>query len=49
MGREARDFLTWFNYAPEHSDAFETLVGRLRETAEWKYVDREIDIRLSRS
>ncbi len=40
------DFLTWFEYAPEDSDKFEELVKSLRETEEWKYVDREIDIRL---
>lgn len=45
---EPFDFLTWFEYAPEHSTAFEELVRRLRETSEWKYVDREVDIRLSR-
>ncbi|MCA1694654.1 MAG: chlorite dismutase, partial [Actinobacteria bacterium] len=28
--------------------AFEELVGRLRETEEWAYVEREIDIRLFR-
>lgn len=42
------DFLTWFEYAPEHEDAFEQLVTRLRETHEWSYVDREVDVRLSR-
>jgi chlorite dismutase len=45
---EPFDFLTWFEFAPEHSAAFEELVDRLRETEEWQYVDREIDIRLSR-
>jgi len=45
---EPFDFLTWFEYAPEHADRFEELVRRLRATAEWRYVDREIDIRLSR-
>ena len=45
---EPFDFLTWFEYAPEHSNAFEDLVKRLRETEEWTYVDREIDIRLER-
>ncbi|MFE0757371.1 chlorite dismutase family protein [Inquilinus sp. NPDC058860] len=45
---EPFDFLTWFEYAPEHADAFEALVRRLRDTTEWRYVDREIDIRLSR-
>ena len=46
---EPFDFLTWFEYAPEYMDAFEQLVLRLRDTKEWKYVDREIDIRLVRS
>lgn len=46
---EPFDFLTWFEYAPEHSGAFEELVGRLRETEEWHYVEREVDIRLTRA
>jgi hypothetical protein len=46
---EPFDFLTWFEYASEHAAAFEDLVGRLRENAEWGYVDREIDIRLERA
>ena len=45
---EPFDFLTWFEFAPEHMDAFENMVGLLRQTPEWLYVDREIDIRLSR-
>jgi chlorite dismutase len=45
---EPFDFLTWFEYAPEHSDAFEEMVQRLRQTEEWRFVDREIDIRRSR-
>jgi chlorite dismutase len=45
---EPFDFLTWFEYAPEHSDVFEELVRRLRQSEEWRYVDREVDIRLSR-
>lgn len=45
---EPFDFLTWFEYAPAHTNAFEDLVGKLRETEEWKYVEREIDIRLIR-
>lgn len=43
------DFLTWFEYAPEHSAAFEELVVRLRASEEWKYIEREIDIRLIRA
>jgi chlorite dismutase len=45
---EPFDFLTWFEFGPEHADAFDELVGRLRETEEWAYVEREIDIRLFR-
>lgn len=45
---ESFDFLTWFEYAPEHTGAFEELVGSLRETEEWHYVEREVDIRLAR-
>ena len=42
------DFLTWFEYAPEHAMDFENLVRHLRETEEWNFVEREVDIRLER-
>jgi chlorite dismutase len=45
---EPFDFLTWFEYAPEHAQAFEELVGTLRGTEEWTYVEREVDVRLVR-
>lgn len=45
---EPFDFLTWFEYAPEHSSAFDELVETLRTTEEWRYVTREVDIRLRR-
>ncbi len=45
---ELFDFLTWFDYAPEHAQAFEDLVGELRATEEWTFVEREVDIRLER-
>ena len=45
---EPFDFLTWFEYAPEHADYFERLVDRLRASEEWRYVEREVDIRLTR-
>lgn len=45
---EPFDFLTWFEYAPEHASQFEALVQVLRSTEEWKYVEREVDIRLAR-
>lgn len=43
------DFLTWFEYAPEHTAAFEDLVAALRATLEWTYVDWEVDVRLIRA
>lgn len=46
---EPFDFLTWFEYAPKDADAFEELVRMLRTTEEWKFVDREVDIRLIRA
>jgi chlorite dismutase len=45
---EPFDFLTWFEYAPDHASAFEELVALLRATEEWRYVEREVDIRLAR-
>jgi hypothetical protein len=42
------DFLTWFEFAPEHEGLFDELTDMLRATEEWKYVDREVDLRLSR-
>ncbi len=46
--RQPFDFLTWFEYAPENAGAFEELVTKLRLTTEWRYVEREMDIRLER-
>ncbi len=45
---EPFDFLTWFEHAPEYTGTFEELLDRLRETEEWSYVEREVDIRLTR-
>ncbi|MDP9376862.1 MAG: chlorite dismutase family protein [Actinomycetota bacterium] len=45
---EPFDFLTWFEYAPRDAPAFEELVARLRQTREWEFVEREVDIRLNR-
>jgi chlorite dismutase len=46
---EPFDFLTWFEYAPQHTNAFEELVAELRASEEWHYVEREVDIRLIRA
>jgi hypothetical protein len=45
---EPFDFLTWFEYEPAQEATFNKLVTELRATEEWKYVEREIDIRLVR-
>jgi chlorite dismutase len=45
---EPFDFLTWFEYAPAHEDEFEELLRTLRATEEWRYVEREVDIRVER-
>ena len=46
---EPFDFLTWFEYAASYEQQFNDLVADLRASEEWKYVDREIDIRLVRT
>lgn len=43
---EPFDFITWFEYAPEHATRFEELVAMLRTTEEWTFVEREVDVRL---
>jgi Chlorite dismutase len=43
---EPFDFITWFEYAPEHAAMFEELVAMLRTTEEWTFVEREVDVRL---
>lgn len=45
---EPFDFLTWFEFAPEHEAAFDALLRDLRSTNEWTFVEREVDIRLRR-
>jgi hypothetical protein len=45
---EPFDFITWFEYAPRHEDDFNALLAELRASPEWRYVDREVDIRLVR-
>jgi chlorite dismutase len=45
---EPFDFVTWFEYVPAHASLFEELVAMLRTTEEWRYVEREVDVRLVR-
>jgi hypothetical protein len=46
---EPFDFLTRFEYAPVDTAPFDDLVHQLRLTEEWRYVEREVDIRLQRA
>ena len=46
---EPFDFLTWFEFAPEHEAAFDALLVELRTSEEWKFVEREMEIRLTRT
>ncbi len=45
---EPFDFITWFEFAPAHEDDFNQLLADLRASEEWRYVEREVDIRLVR-
>ncbi len=45
---EPFDFLTWFEFAPEHTQAFDELLVRMRASKEWDYVERDVEIRLER-
>ncbi|WP_456715437.1 chlorite dismutase family protein [Bradyrhizobium sp. USDA 4353] len=45
---EPFDFLTWFEFAPEHETAFDDLLAELRATKEWEFVAREVEVRLTR-
>lgn len=45
---EPFDFVTWFEFAPEHAGAFDELLALLRSREEWQYVEREVELRLSR-
>jgi chlorite dismutase len=50
LGEQAPfDFLTFFDYPETEITAFEDLVAALRDTEEWQYVDREVDVRLVRA
>lgn len=46
---EGFDFLTWFEFAPADVPAFDAMLQRPRATAEWRYLDREVEVRLSRA
>jgi hypothetical protein len=43
------DFLTWFEFDESAEAAFDEMLTRLRATEEWRYVEREVDVRLVRA
>jgi len=45
---EPFDFLTWFEFAKADAAEFDKLLSRLRASDEWQYVEREVEIRLTR-
>lgn len=45
---EPYDFLTLFDYSKHDEAAFDDMLAVMRASEEWKYIDREMDIRLVR-
>jgi chlorite dismutase len=45
---EPFDFLTWFDYEPKDESRFDDLLGALRATPEWEFVEREVEVRVAR-
>lgn len=43
------DSLTWFEFTPTETPAFEMLLGCLRAAAERSFVERKVEIRLVRA
>lgn len=46
---EEFDFLTWFEFRPEHANLFDEMIQAFRQTLEWSFVEREIDLRLMKN
>ena len=42
------DFVVWFEFCARDTAVFDDLVAAMRSSEEWLYVEREIDIRLTR-
>ncbi|HEX2736173.1 MAG TPA: chlorite dismutase [Polyangiaceae bacterium] len=42
------DFLTWFDFAPSEQSRFDGMLAELRASEEWAFVEREVEIRVSR-
>ena len=42
------DVLTWFEFPPDEQAEVSDLLTRLRESAEWPYVERAVEVRMIR-
>ena len=45
---EPFDVLTWFEFAPDLQAELNGVVGRLRDSDEWSFVEREVELRMIR-
>ena len=45
---EPFDILTWFEFAPSAVGAFDEVLAGPRASEEWTYVEREVEVRLTR-
>jgi hypothetical protein len=45
---EPFDVLTWFEYAPDVQPELDDVVARLRDSEEWSYVERDVELRMIR-
>ena len=45
---EPFDVLTWFEFAPDLQSALNDVVARLRDSEEWSYVERDVELRMIR-
>lgn len=45
---EEFDSVTWFEFSQSDTPVFDDLLGALRTSEEWQFVEREIEIRLER-
>jgi hypothetical protein len=45
---EPFDILTWFEFAPDLQSELNDVVARLRDSEEWSYVERDVELRLIR-
>ncbi len=45
---EPFDFVTFFDYTKADAAAFDAMLAELRASEEWKFVEREVDLRLVR-